>query len=112
MGNLVIPSAMTDESLMPVHPCSPRQLIRALRLPFLLPVLGLGGCTRAPLQDVLGSFFPSWMLCAAIGAVAASLLRAFVGVVGMQQSVPAPILTYLAFMTAVTFLVWLLFFGH
>ncbi|WP_222546295.1 YtcA family lipoprotein [Asaia lannensis] len=83
-----------------------------LRFSPLLAALALGGCTRAPLQDVLGSFFPSWMLCAAIGAVAASLLRAVVGMLGMQQSVPAPILTYLAFLVAVTFLVWLVFFGH
>jgi len=80
-------------------------------LPFFM-ALGLGGCTRAPLQDVLGSFFPSWMLCATIGAVAAALLRAVIGVVGLQQAVPAPMLTYLAFMVAITFMVWLVFFGH
>ncbi|WP_148301485.1 YtcA family lipoprotein [Asaia prunellae] len=77
-----------------------------------LPVLTLSGCTRAPLQDVLGSFFPSWMLCATLGAVGAALLRALLGVFNLQQSVPAPMLTYLAFMVAVTFLVWLVFFGH
>ncbi len=81
------------------------------RFPVLLS-LGLSGCTRAPLQDVLGSFFPSWMLCAAAGAVAASLLRAMTGMLGMQQSVPAPMLTYLSFMVAITFAVWLVFFGH
>lgn len=80
-------------------------------LPLFL-ALGLGGCTRAPLQDVLGSFFPSWMLCATIGAVAAALLRALVGVMGLQQVIPAPMLTYLSFMVAVTFMVWLVFFGH
>ncbi|GBQ90610.1 YtcA family lipoprotein [Asaia krungthepensis] len=78
----------------------------------LLPAIGLSGCTRAPLQDVLGSFFPSWMLCVALGAVAAALLRAVVGALGMQQAIPAPMLTYLAFMVAITFVVWLLFFGH
>jgi len=52
------------------------------------------------------------MLCATLGAVGAALLRALLGVFNLQQSVPAPMLTYLAFMVAVTFLVWLVFFGH
>lgn len=77
-----------------------------------LPAIALSGCTRAPLQDVLGSFFPSWMLCATLGAVAAAFLRAVLGVFNLQQAVPAPMLTYLAFMVTITFVVWLIFFGH
>nr|WP_294915139.1 YtcA family lipoprotein [uncultured Neokomagataea sp.] len=72
----------------------------------------LGGCTRAPLQDVLGSFFPSWMLCLTVGSACAALLRVVLGVCRVDQAVPAPIVTYLAFTVAVTFAVWLLFFGH
>ncbi|WP_336946939.1 YtcA family lipoprotein [Asaia sp. HN010] len=91
---------------------SPRRGLFALCRAVPLPALALSGCTRAPLQDVLGSFFPSWMLCATLGAVAAAVLRAVLGVFDLQKAVPAPMLTYIAFMVAVTFLVWLVFFGH
>ncbi|WP_186807752.1 YtcA family lipoprotein [Swaminathania salitolerans] len=82
----------------------------AIALLTMAPVLG--GCSRAPLQDILGSFFPSWMLCAFIGTIAAALLRALLGAADIQQSVPLPMLTYIAFATGVTFIVWLFVFGH
>ena len=77
----------------------------------LMPVL-LSGCSRAPLQDVLGSFFPSWMLCGVFGVVASALLRAVIGAFGVNEAVPVPVLTYIAFALAATFLTWLLIFGH
>ncbi|OUI88303.1 hypothetical protein HK11_07020 [Acetobacter sp. DmW_043] len=76
-----------------------------------MPVL-LSGCSRAPLQDVLGSFFPSWMLCGVFGVVASALLRAVIGAFGVNEAVPVPVLTYIAFALAATFLTWLLIFGH
>ncbi|MBB2199575.1 hypothetical protein HLH44_19425 [Gluconacetobacter sp. 1c LMG 22058] len=74
--------------------------------------LFLCGCSSAPLQNVLGSFFPSWMICVVLGAVSSALLRALIGMFGMQEAVPVPMLTYLAFALSITFLIWLLVFGH
>ncbi|QDH25217.1 hypothetical protein D5366_08330 [Neokomagataea tanensis] len=92
----------------------PRVYSRAGALKYSAPLLAMsvGGCTRAPLQDVLGSFFPSWMLCLTLGCACAALLRVLLGVLRLDQAIPAPILTYLAFIVAVTFAVWLLIFGH
>ncbi|AQS83781.1 MAG: YtcA family lipoprotein [Acetobacter aceti] len=78
-----------------------------LALPFLLC-----GCSSAPLQNVLGSFFPSWMICVVLGAVSSALLRALIGMFGVHEAVPVPMLTYLAFALFITFLIWLLVFGH
>ncbi len=37
----------------------------------ILLCLSLAGCGAAPSLDILGSFFPSWMLCAVLGIVLA-----------------------------------------
>ena len=45
------------------------------RVAIALPV---AGCSSAPTMDLLGSYFPAWMLCAAAGIVAAVSDCAFV----------------------------------
>ncbi|MBO1361861.1 hypothetical protein J2D73_18925 [Acetobacter sacchari] len=78
---------------------------------FLPTVITVTGCSRAPLQDVMGSFFPSWMLCCTLGAIASAFLRLLLGFAGIQQTVAFPFLTYLAFTFVVTSLTWLFVFG-
>ena len=76
-----------------------------------LPLL-VSACSAAPSQDILGSFFPSWMLCGAIGILASMLLRQALVFAGIDQHVFFPLLTYVAVGGAVTMLVWLVWFGH
>ena len=77
----------------------------------LAPLLA-SSCSAAPAQDIMGSFFPAWMLCVVIGVAAAACLRLVLGVVGVHGYVVAPLLTYLAAALAVTMLIWLVWFGH
>jgi YtcA family len=72
----------------------------------------LAGCSASPAQDMLGSFFPAWMLCAAAGIVIAIILSQLFGVLGLNRYLLAPPLTYLCIAVAGTLLVWLLWFGH
>ena len=72
----------------------------------------LAGCSASPSLNILGSFFPAWMLCAAAGIVIAVILRQVLGAVGINQYLIAPPLTYLSIAIAGTLLVWLLWFGH
>ena len=72
----------------------------------------LAGCNHSPSQDLLGSFFPSWLLCLVGGAVAAALLRAGLFAVGLGEHVVAPVVTYPAAALAFTFLAWLVWFGN
>jgi len=72
----------------------------------------LAGCTTSPAQNILGSFFPAWMLCAAAGIVIAVLSRLVLGALGVSQYLIAPPLTHLSVAMAGTLLVWLLWFGH
>src|ERR1700676_1985767 len=69
--------------------------------------IGVAGCNNAPAQNILGSFFPSWMLCVLAGIGAAILVRQGLAVVGIDKTLPAPLLVYLAFMVFFAFAVWL-----
>ena len=71
----------------------------------------LAGCAGAPSQNILGSYFPSWMICALFGLVAAIVMRSLLNLAGLAKSVPAPILVYLALSVALSFALWLTWIG-
>ena len=71
-------------------------------------VLVLTGCSSSPSRNILGSYFPSWMICALVGMAATVALRVVLAKLGMDADLPIPIVTYLAFATAVSLGVWLL----
>jgi hypothetical protein len=75
-------------------------------------VLPIAGCSYSPTLDLLGSYFPAWMLCAAIGIVAAIISRQILAVAGINDYVLAPLLTYAALAVSATLLAWLFWFGH
>ena len=88
------------------RPCAPPALWwTAITLP-------VAGCNHSPTLDLLGSYFPAWMLCAAVGIVASVVIRQILAVVGVNAYVVAPLLTYAALAVFVTLLAWLLWFGH
>jgi hypothetical protein len=67
---------------------------------------------HSPSLDLLGSYFPAWMLCAAAGILAAFIVRQVLSIVGIGDYVVAPLLTYAGLALSATWLIWLLFFGH
>ena len=67
---------------------------------------------HSPTLDLLGSYFPAWMLCAAAGVVVAVVIRQVLIVVGVGEYVVAPLLTYVGLALSATWLIWLLMFGH
>jgi len=74
----------------------------------LLAVMFSTSCSRAPSFDILGSFFPAWLVCLALGlllTVAAHwlLLRA-------RVVLALTILTYPSLIALFTFALWLAFF--
>lgn len=77
-------------------------------MPALLLPLGVSGCTHAPAINVFGSFFPSWMLCAIIGAGVAMLAHRLLAPSGFNKTLPAPFAVYLAFAIATAFGLWLI----
>ena len=79
------------------------------RVAIALPV---AACNYAPTMDLLGSYFPAWMLCAALGIVATVIIRQVLAVAGINDFVVAPLLTYAALAVSATLLTWLFWFGH
>ena len=81
-------------------------------LSVLPAVLCLAGCSHSPSQDVLGSFFPAWILCSAAGVAVAVLCRVALGVARLHTDVLSPPLAYLAVALAATLFTWLTWFGQ
>jgi len=78
------------------------------RLLVYLVVFLLAGCSRTPSIDILGSFFPAWLVCFA----AASLLTALARLILMRlhMKLDLPVLAYPTLAALLTFSLWLMFF--
>jgi hypothetical protein len=68
----------------------------------------LSGCSSAPSRNILGSYFPSWMICAVIGMCATVAVRGLLVKVGVDKELPAPIVVYLALAVVFSLGLWLL----
>jgi hypothetical protein len=82
--------------------------MKASRLIAWICLSGLAGCDGAPSRNILGSYFPSWMVCALVGIVLALVARGVLNATGILQELPAPLVVLLAFGCAVNFAVWLI----
>ena len=82
------------------------------RLAGLVAVAALAGCSGAPALNIVGSYFPAWMLCAIIGVLVALGVRALLVMCDVEGTLKLPFLTHLAIALTATLLVWLLCFGH
>ena len=71
-------------------------------------LLFLAGCGSAPSRNILGSYFPSWMICGLIGAGATIVIRGILVKLGVDKELPAKIVVYLALTIAFSFAAWLL----
>jgi hypothetical protein len=81
----------------------------AARLWSAAPLLGLlAGCDGAPSRNILGSYFPSWMVCALLGLALALAARAIFKASGILEELPAPLVVLLAIGCAGTFAMWLI----
>ena len=87
-------------------------LLRDLRLVRLLPLLLvaplLSSCSRAPSVEVLGSFFPAWLVCFIVAIVLTALAR--LALLHLRVKAALPLLVYPSLAALFTFLLWLLFF--
>jgi hypothetical protein len=68
----------------------------------------LQGCDGSPSRNILGSYFPSWMVCALVGLVIALAARAIFKASGLLEELPVPLVVMLAIGCAGTFAMWLI----
>jgi hypothetical protein len=68
----------------------------------------LAGCSRAPSVEVLGSFFPAWLVCFIVAIVLTALAR--LALLQLRVKAALPMLVYPSLAALFTFVLWLLFF--
>ncbi len=73
-------------------------------------VLSATGCSRAPSFNILGSFFPAWILCGVLGILLAVVVRILFVRLNFEQELSPLILFYPCLAAFFTFSIWLLFF--
>ena len=88
-----------------------RNLFRTgLAVSMVVSTLISTGCNRAPSVDVLGSFFPVWMVCVIIAVVLVSLLRILMVRLKLEPEVGPLALFYPSAVILFAGLLWLIFF--
>jgi hypothetical protein len=68
----------------------------------------LSGCSSAPSRNILGSYFPSWMICVLVAMGLTIVAHVVLAKAGVADKLPAPIVVYLALTLAFSFALWLL----
>lgn len=79
----------------------------------LIPVaisLLLAGCNGAPSVDIVGSFFPAWMVCMTIAVVLTFVVRAVLVRLHLEMEVGPLALFYPSLLTLLTSVIWLGYF--
>jgi YtcA family len=80
-----------------------------LLLPTAASLLSLG-CSRAPSVDIIGSFFPVWMVCLTIAIILAACLRLLLLRFRLESEVGPLALFYPSAVVLFTCLLWLILF--
>jgi YtcA-like protein len=89
-----------------------RELVRRWSTPTACVALLFDtGCNRAPQFNILGSFFPSWILCGVVGIVLTVIVRVFLVRAKLEQELTPMILVYPCIALFFTLATWLLFFS-
>jgi len=89
------------------HRLSGKMLWRAI---VGMNLIFLSGCRGAPSINLMGSFFPGWMLCMILGVIGALLLRQVFIKINIDAHLPLPGIVYFCLWVFITLLSWLLFF--
>ncbi len=64
-----------------------------------------------PSFDLLGSYFPSWMMCLVAGIVTTLLVRFVLHRVNWEKQLAPPVLIYPSMAAFFCFSLWLIFFS-
>jgi YtcA-like protein len=75
---------------------------------------GLQGCGYAasPSLPFYGAYFPSWLLCAALGVLGSVLIRALLIRLGVDDGIPLRTLVYISLAFLIAFAAAAMVFGR
>ena len=82
-----------------------------LTLPAALLVTALAGCGRAPTFNILGSFFPSWLICLVAGIILAVIANRIFARFGLEKELLWPVVVYPCLVLFFACVLWLILFS-
>jgi len=74
---------------------------------FILPPLLMTACGRAPTFDIMGSFFPAWLICLVVAIALTVVSRALLS---RYVEIAWPVLIYPSLTAIFAFALWLAVF--
>ncbi len=87
----------------PLKPC--------LTLASTLPTAAMAGCRRAPTFNILGSFFPSWLICLVAGVILAAIASRIFARFGLEKEILWPVVVYPCLALFFACALWLILFS-
>lgn len=85
------------------------RLPRSLLLPAAL--LAVTGCRRAPTFNILGSFFPSWLICLFAGILLAVIANRVFARFALDKEILWPVVVYPSLALFFACALWLILFS-
>ena len=79
--------------------------------PVLLLALPLAGCKRAPTFNILGSFFPSWLICLFAGIILTIVVNRVFARFGLEEEILWPVVVYPCLTLLFACALWLILFS-
>ena len=77
----------------------------------VLATVLMAGCGRAPSFDILGSYFPAWLICILTGIAGAALVNLLLTRIHRAQLMRWTIVVYPCLAASIAFTLWLLIFS-
>lgn len=84
-----------------------KAICRSLRGLFLPALLLTAGCGRAPTFDIMGSFFPAWLICLVVAILLTAISRVMLS---RFLEIAWPVLIYPSLTAVFAFTLWLAVF--
>ena len=84
---------------------------RLLALPAALLATALTGCRRSPTFNILGSFFPSWLLCLVAGILLAAITNRIFARFVLDKEILWPVVVYPCLALLFACALWLILFS-
>lgn len=84
---------------------------RARKAVGALLALSFAGCRRAPDYSILGSFFPVWLFCLALGILLAFLVHLLLVRLEWNEQLSPPLLVYPGLAVLFSLSIWLVFYS-
>ena len=88
-----------------------KRVQRNLTLASVLLASGLAGCGRAPTFNILGSFFPSWLVCLFSGIILAALANRIFTRFALDKEILWPVVVYPCLALFFACALWLVLFN-